>query len=99
MPGQLQVVVVEKDNRNRLLQGFLRLEDLLDDLFAAGVPRVRFARINDLKCPDAFRDLPQPVQIFQDQVRAFITRGPARKSDRECLGIQLQSRLLAHGFQ
>jgi len=98
MPGQLQVVVVEKTIVTAFFRAFFALKIFLM-ISCPGVPRVRFARINDLKCPDAFRDLPQPVQIFQDQVRAFITRGPARKSDRECLGIQLQSRFLAHGFQ
>jgi len=70
-----------------------------NNFFPAGIVRVSLPGVYDLKLPRGLRDLPQSVQVAQDQVRSLVPGGPPRKSNREYVGVECQPGLGPHRFQ
>src|SRR4029077_3364711 len=96
---KFHVVVVEKNDADGLLERFLGLENVPDDVLAAGVAWMGLAGINDLERSNVLGDLPQAVEVAQDQVGPFVAGGATRKANGESFGIELQTGLLANGFK
>ena len=62
--------------------------DAANEIFAAGVVRVRLAAEDDLQRTDARRDLGEPLEVGEEQVGALVRRGAPREADREHLRIE-----------
>src|SRR5690348_17890592 len=58
-----------------------------------------FAGVDNLKLTCVFGDQPQTVEIGKNQIRAFVTGGPASKADGENFFVQAEARFHAHGFE
>src|SRR5690348_15837362 len=74
---ELEVVLVQENDGNSFPKRLLRLENVSDDVLAARVVRMSFAGVDNLELTRVFGDQPQTVEIGQEQVRAFVTGGPA----------------------
>ena len=97
--ADFHVVFVEEDDGDGFLQRFLSGKNVADDVFAATVVRVSFARVNDLKFTGVFGDLAKAIEVTEDQIGALVTGGAACKTDGENIGIERESRLRAHGLK
>src|SRR4029077_7216333 len=96
---KFHVVVIEKNDADGLLERFLGLENVPDDVLAAGVEWMGLAGINDLECSNVLGDLPQAVEVAQDQVGPFLAGSGGAQANGESFGIELQTGLLANGLK
>ena len=69
------------------LQRFLGRKNIPDNLFAAGIV-VRLT-VDDLKLSTRFGDLPQAVEIAEDQIAALVSGGAPHKTNREDIRIRV----------
>ncbi len=99
LPPRSRLYSSRKDYGDSFAQRLFRLEDAADNILAAAVVRMRFASVDDLKMSGVLRDLAQAVQVREDQIRALVSRGTPRKTDREDFFIETEARFFANGFQ
>src|SRR6266403_2519347 len=99
LPAELKIVVVEENHGYCFPQRFFRLENPANDVLPASIIRMRLAGINNLEVAGVLGNLPEPVEIGQDQVGALVSCCAARKPDGESLGIELEAGLLANRFE
>jgi hypothetical protein len=97
--AEIEIVLVEENHGNGFPQSLFRMENMPDDVLAAGVVGVRFAGINNLKMSCVFGYLAQAVQVRKNQVRAFVTSRTACKPNREGFLVQCEASFLTHGLK
>src|SRR5258708_33701824 len=95
LPAKMEIVIVEENHGHRFPQRFFRLENPANDVLPAPVIRMRLAGINDLEVAGVLSNLPETIEIGQDQVCALVSCSTARETDREGLGIKLEAGLPA----
>src|SRR5205807_1768195 len=98
-PAQLKIVIIEENHRHRFSQRFFRLEDSANDVLSAAIIRMRLAGINNLEGARVLDNLPETIEIRQDEVGALVSCGAARETDGENLGIKLEPGLLANRLE
>lgn len=79
--GEGEVILLQVQNAERILQRGSGLEDAADHGLAALVAGVRFARVEDLQGAASPDDRPEAGHIAEQQVGAFVRRGPAGEAD------------------
>src|SRR5713226_2745064 len=97
--AELEIVVVEEDHWHRFPQRFFRLENPAYDVLPAAIIRMRLAGINDLEVAGVLGNLPETIEIGQDQLGAFVARCAARETDGENLEVKLEASLLANRLE
>src|SRR5712664_1433511 len=70
-----------------------------NDVLPAAIIWMRLAGINDLEMAGVLGNLPETIEIGQDQVGALVSRCAARETDREGFGIKLEAGLLANRLE
>src|ERR1700757_1260025 len=68
LPAEVHVVVVEENYGHGFPQRFLRVIDPPDNIFPASIVGVSFARIDDLEVAGVLGNLPETIEVSQDQV-------------------------------
>src|SRR5713101_4016285 len=70
-----------------------------NNVFPAAIIRMRLAGINNLELAGVLGNLPETIEIGQDQVGALVSCCAARETDRESLRLKLEASLLAHRLE
>src|SRR5260370_33358651 len=70
-----------------------------NNVYPAAIIRMRLAGINNLELAGVLGNLPETIEIGQDQVGALVSCCAARETDRESLRLKREARLLAHRLE
>src|SRR5712692_8634164 len=70
-----------------------------NNVFPAAIIRMCLAGINNLELAGVLGNLPETIEIGQDQVGALVSCCAARETDCESFGIKLEASLLAHRLE
>src|SRR6266568_6021880 len=97
--AHFEVVIIQEYNRDRLPQRFFCVKDAANDVLPSSVIRMRFACINNLEGARVLGNLPQAVEVGEDEIRALISGGTPRKTNGENFGIELETCLRANHFK
>ena len=97
--AQFEVVLVEKNDRNRLAQRLFCMKDPPDNVLPSPVIRMRFSRIDNLEIAGVLGDLAKAIQVGKNKVSAFVSRGAPREPDGKDIVLKPESRLFAHNFE
>src|SRR6059036_2937433 len=85
----MHIVVLNENEVALQFAVFAQMDHVLDVAFAVVVPRMGFARKNELDGTlPVMHQLHDVLELLEDERGAFVGREAARKTDRERVGIQ-----------
>src|SRR5207249_1178167 len=99
LSAKLEIVIVKEHDRDSFAQGFFRVENPANDVLPAGIIRMGLAGVDNLEMSRVLGNLPESIEIGQDQVGALVSRRTARETDREDFGIELEPGLLTNRLE
>src|SRR5260370_8260644 len=99
LSAKLEIVVVEENHGHGFPQRFFRMENPPNYVFPTGIIRVGLAGIDNLEMAGILDNLPETIEIGQDQVAALVSRCAPPQTNPESLTIKFQPRLLPNRLE
>src|SRR5207249_11908561 len=89
LSAKLEIVIVKEHDRHSFAQGFFRVENPANDVLPTGIIRVGLAGVDNLEVSRVLGNLPEPIEIGQDQVGALVSCCTSCETNCKSLRIKL----------